>query len=229
MLLLSASSRAAAESIVRRLLSATRDEPGAEARRAREATRELQRRTRAGDRAPKVVASTQYAAPRSQRSPFDALTRPSERVEPGQLTPDGELVNGLGAFVGDDALEIEHVADGYVLGADAGAAEHVAAVTGDIEGHATVVPLGKRYVRRLHGARVLQASELQRQQLRGGDAPGHVGEPHLDGLVCGQRPAEDRAGGGVIQQLPHARLRRPDDSPADSLSRLRKSGQRDLD
>jgi len=45
-------------------------------------------------------------------------------------------------------------------------AQHVTAVTGDIERHATVVPLGERYVRRLHGARVLQASELQRQQLR---------------------------------------------------------------
>src|SRR5256885_7776416 len=46
---------------------------------------------------------------------------------------------------------------------------------------------------RSHGARVLQASELQRQQLRGGDAPGHVGEAHLDGLVGGQRPAEERS------------------------------------
>src|SRR5439155_568025 len=155
----------------------------------------------------------------------EAVTTTSERVDPGELPPDGELMDGLGAFVRDDALEIQHVADGHVLGADAGAAQHVAAVARDVERHAAVVPLGERDVRGLHRACVLEPSELQRQQLRGRDAPGHLGEPNLDGLVRGERPAEERPGRGVVEQLPEARLRGSDHAPGDAVARLREAGE----
>jgi hypothetical protein len=63
--------------------------------------------------------------PKKQPGPRVASTAQSvpgvsERVVPGQLASNCELMNGLGAFVGDDTLEIEHIADGHVLGADAG-------------------------------------------------------------------------------------------------------------
>jgi hypothetical protein len=44
-----------------------------------------------------------------------------ERVDSRQRTPDRKLVNRLGAFVSDDAFEVEHVADRDELRADAGA------------------------------------------------------------------------------------------------------------
>ena len=53
----------------------------------------------------------------------------------------------------------------------------------------------------LHRALLLQAAELQREQLRGGDAAGHVGQADLDGLVLGERAAEQDAGLGVVEQL----------------------------
>lgn len=70
----------------------------------------------------------------------------SERVEPGQLAADRQLVDGLGAFVGDDAFEIQHVADGHVFRADARAAQHVARIASDVERHAAVVPFGEGYL-----------------------------------------------------------------------------------
>src|SRR5690349_25147421 len=75
------------------------------------------------------------------------------------------------------------MADGRVLGGDAGTAEDVAALARDVDRHAAVVPLGQRHLGRLHLAGILEATELQRQQLRGGDAPGHVGHLQLDRLV----------------------------------------------
>jgi hypothetical protein len=46
----------------------------------------------------------------------------SEGAESGERAPDGELVDRLGALVGDDTLEVQHVADGRELGGNARAA-----------------------------------------------------------------------------------------------------------
>src|SRR6185437_9912279 len=83
----------------------------------------------AAQRARRQVACPQYAA---RRGRGHLRTRSSERVDAGELPPDRELVDGLGALVRDHALEVEHVPDRRVLGADAGAAEHVAAVARDV-------------------------------------------------------------------------------------------------
>src|SRR6056297_4330262 len=94
------------------------------------------------------------------------LARPaSEGVDTRQLPPDHELVDGLRALVGDHALEVEHVADRAILGADAGAAEDVARIPRDVQRHARIVPLGERDLLRPHPAGVLEPSDLQRRQL----------------------------------------------------------------
>src|SRR5690606_5116994 len=51
-----------------------------------------------------------------------------ERIDAGEFAADHQLVDGLGALVGDHRLHVERVADGGVLGRDAGAAEQVAAL-----------------------------------------------------------------------------------------------------
>jgi hypothetical protein len=158
-----------------------------------------------------------------------AVTEASERVDPRQLATERELMDGLGTFVGDDALEVQHVADRREFGTDPGATEHVAAVAGDVERHATIVPLGKRDLDRLHRAGILQSPELQCQQLRGGDAPCHVGEPHLDGLIGSQRTPEQLTRRGVLEQLPEAGLRGADHTPADTVARLGETRQRPLE
>lgn len=78
-----------------------------------------------------------------QRVPHAAAPQGSEGVEPRELASHGELMDGFRAFVRDDALEIQHVPDGYILRADAGATEHVARIARYIERHAAVVPLGQ--------------------------------------------------------------------------------------
>ena len=85
----------------------------------------------------------------------------SEGADAGERAAHGELVNGLGAFVGDHALQVQHVAHGTELGADAGRAQQVAAVAGDVERHARIVPLGQRYLRRRQLARILEPAQLQ--------------------------------------------------------------------
>src|SRR5579883_832345 len=119
------------------------------------------------------------------------MTGISERAESRQLAAHRELMDRLRALVGDDALEVQHVADGNVLRADARAAEHVATVARDVEGHAAVVPLREGYVGRLHLARLLEPPELQHEELRGRDAAGHLGQTDLNGLILGERPPEE--------------------------------------
>ncbi len=80
----------------------------------------------------------------------------------------------------------------------------------------------------LHVALVLEPAELQRQQLCGRDAPGHLRQPDLDGLVLRQRPVEQDPRPRVVQQLRQAGLRCADDSPGDAVARLRQAGQRTL-
>src|SRR6185503_1340098 len=102
-------------------------------------TRPVARRCQAGKTGKTSVASMQSG---EQSFPcFPRLTPPSEGTYPGELAANRELVNGLGAFVGDDALEIECMADRHVFGADSRPAEHVAAIACDVQRHAAVVPL----------------------------------------------------------------------------------------
>ena len=77
-------------------------------------------------------------------------------------------------------------------------------------------------------AGILQAAQLQRQQLRGGDAAGHVGQLQLHRLVRRQRTAEQHALGGVVEHFLQAGLRGADRAPGDAVARLGQAAQRTL-
>src|SRR5699024_9066598 len=55
-----------------------------------------------------------------------------ERVDAGQCPAQSELVDLVGALVGEDGLEVDGVAQRRVLARDAGAAEQRAQVAGDV-------------------------------------------------------------------------------------------------
>src|SRR5688572_32912189 len=131
----------------------------------------------------------------------------------------------LRAFVSDDALEIERVTNRHVLCADARSTQHVAAVARDVQCHAAVVPLGERYLRRLHLALVLEPAELVAQQLCGGDLARHFRKSELDRLCRGQRLAEHLAGPGVVDELRQAGLRGADYTPGNAVTRLGEAGK----
>src|SRR5262245_38439295 len=73
-------------------------------------------------------------APRS-RSVVSKLLPPGslERADPRQFAADRKLVDGLRAFVGDHAFQVQRVTDRDVFGADAGAAQDVAGVARDFD------------------------------------------------------------------------------------------------
>ena len=57
----------------------------------------------------------------------------------------------------------------------------------NVDGHAHVVPFRQRHLSRLHGPAILQATELQRQQLGQRDAARHIGQLQLHSLGRGDR------------------------------------------
>ena len=103
------------------------------------------------------------------------------------------------------------------------------ALARDVDRHAAVVPLRQRHLRRLHLAGVLQAAELQRQQLRQRDAARHVGELELHGLRRRDRAVEQDAFLRVVQRFGEARDRRADRAPGDAVARLRQAAERTLE
>src|SRR5262245_1907325 len=109
---------------------------------------------------------------------------------------------------------------------DTGTAEDVAAFARDVDGHAAVVPLRERYLRRLHLAGVFQAAELQRQQLRQRDAARLLRELDLDRLRRGDRTLEQCALLGVFGGFGEARDRCADRAPRDAITRLREAAER---
>ncbi|VTQ56890.1 Uncharacterised protein [Stenotrophomonas maltophilia] len=115
-----------------------------------------------------------------------------------------------------------------MLGGDARPAQQIATLAGDVDGHAAVVPLGQADLLRLQLAGFLQAAQLQRQQLRGGDAAGHFGQLDLRALRGRQRAAEQHAFLGVAQRFIQAGNRRADRAPADAVTGLGQAAQRSL-
>ena len=91
------------------------------------------------------------------------------------------------------------MADWAAFYADAAGAEDVAGVAGDVDGHADVVPLGHRDLGVVHGALVLEAAELEGEELGRGDPAAHVRQAPLDRLGVGDGPGEDHANLGVFK------------------------------
>src|SRR5210317_594353 len=67
----------------------------------------------------------------------------SESVDACQFLADNQLVDCLGSFVGNHALEIQHVTNRHVLGTDARSSEHVASIACNVDCGPAVIPLGE--------------------------------------------------------------------------------------
>src|ERR1700675_1422520 len=70
-----------------------------------------------------------------------ACQRSAKRLDAGERAADDERVHVGCALVGDDGLEVVHVADDGVLERDAVGAEHLARGTGDVESGVDVAEL----------------------------------------------------------------------------------------
>jgi len=77
-------------------------------------------------------------------------TLSSKSVNTGQFPSDHQLVHGFGAFIGNHALQVQHVANGRVLYRDPSSAEDITAIAGDIQRHAHVVPFRQADLLRCH-------------------------------------------------------------------------------
>src|SRR5204863_3717188 len=125
--------------------------------------------------------------------------RPYLRVRrvASDVLADDQRMDLVGAFVGVDALEIDHVAKDRVLEADAVGAEDAAGSAGDLEGHRDVGALPEADLLRPQAAGILQAPELERQELALGEAGQHVDE-----LLLRELERRDR----TVELLPQLRV-----------------------
>ena len=97
------------------------------------------------------------------------------------------------SLVGVDRLQVGHVAHRLVLQQNAVGAEQAPRLASDLAGHRDVVALGQRDLGVRRGATVLEAAELDAQQLRLGDLRQHLDQSRLLDLVAGDRARELRA------------------------------------
>ena len=70
-------------------------------------------------------------------------------------------MHGLGAFVGDDALKVEHMTNRHIFRADTAATQNVTGVPGDVDSGTTVVPLCERHLGGTKLATVFETTELE--------------------------------------------------------------------
>src|SRR5579875_4203142 len=97
-----------------------------------------------GTSAPETIASRRCASacwavvfgttrPLSASELIDRGASGAERRGAGERAADDERVHVRGALVGDDGLEVVHVADDRILERDPVGAEHLAGGAGDVE------------------------------------------------------------------------------------------------
>src|SRR5262245_15660364 len=109
-----------------------------------------------------AVSPAAESAPLVAGTAGAAAARSLQRAQPGDLAPHDEGVDVVGALVGVDGLEVEHVADGLVAEGDAAGAQDLAGAAGGGQRRAHVVALGEADLRRAEGARVLQLAQAPR-------------------------------------------------------------------
>src|SRR5262245_55676537 len=180
-------------------------------------------------RRPKSPSRRARAAPAAGHGLAVLRPPPQDRVFARELAPDDEAVDVVRSLVGDDRLEVAHVAHHLVLVGDAVGAEDVAAEPAALERHPAAVPLGHRHVVVLHRAGFLHLAEPPAQQLRLRDLGGHPDELVLHELEPRDRLVELDADLAGATRLVERRLRGADRAPRDAVARLREAGQRALD
>src|SRR4029450_10454764 len=153
----------------------------------------------------------------------------TERVEARDVAAHDEHVDVVRALVGVDRLEIHHVAHDGVLVHDAGGAQDVAGQARGVERHLDIVHLGQRDLLWPHPTRVLEAAELETQELRLGDLVDHPDQLLLDELEGADGLAELDALLRVLERPVVAAHGGADGAPAAAVARLRETGQRALE
>jgi len=113
---------------------------------------------------------------------------------------------------------------------DAVGAQDVARDAGTFQSHPHVVALDERDVLVANRAGVLEAADVEREQLGLGDFIGHPHKLFLDNLVAGNRlVAELLAEFGVLERGVVAGHGRADGSPGDAVTRLIEAHEGALD
>src|SRR5262249_42293174 len=103
----------------------------------------------------------------------------------GYFFPDDKLVDVVSALVGEYGFEIVHMAHDAEVVDDAVCAEDVSGFASDFEGDADVVHFEHGDVGGVDFAGVLEAANLEREELRFDDFCDHPGEFFLNELVRG--------------------------------------------
>src|SRR6516164_9800596 len=119
------------------------------------------------------------------------MVRPSgESAGTGDVPADDECLDGLGAFVGVDRLNVGHVPHYVEVQEDAIAAEQVACFGDDLTGLAGVVHLGNRRDGVGQFAFLDEAAEPQAVELHRADLGQHLNQLVLHDLEAHERLAE---------------------------------------
>ena len=150
----------------------------------------------------------------------------AEAVEARDVAPDDQGVDVVGALVGVDGFQVQHVSDHRVLVDDPGGAENVARHPRGVERHLHVVHLRHRDLLGPHPPRVLEPSELQAQELGLGDLGDHPHELLLHELERRDGLAELDALLRVLQGPVVAGHGGADGPPRDAVARLAQTRQR---
>src|SRR6266511_3240337 len=129
-----------------------------------------------------------------------AGSRSGERGLARDRLAEHERVDLAGALVGEHRLEVVGVPDHRVLERHPVGPQDGAGLARDRQGLAHVVELAEADLLRGERARVLHASEVQREQQPLVQLQQHVDELGLGELEGGDRPVELHPGAGVVQR-----------------------------
>src|SRR6478609_1307966 len=116
--------------------------------------------------------------------------RSDEGADTGDVPSDDEGLDGLGALVGVDGLNVRHVSDDVVVEQDSVAAQQIPGLGDHLTGAAGVVHLGDRGDGVGQCTLVLQPAQLPADQLHGADLGEHLHQPVLHDLEGDQGLAE---------------------------------------
>jgi len=152
-----------------------------------------------------------------------------EGLKAGDGAAQDESMDVVCAFVRVDGLEVHDVPDDVVLVADAVAAQHVAALAGDVQRLAARVALQQGDHLGRGFPLILEASDLQAAHEAQGDLGEGVGHLLLDQLVGCQGPAELSPVEGVLPGGVQAELCGAQRAPRDAEAGVVQAAERALE
>ncbi len=155
------------------------------------------------------------------------LVLPSaEGVAAGERLAEDELVHLGRALVSEHRLQVDHVPDDRVFQRYAVAAQYGSSGPADLDGLPGVVQLAEADLLGTQPDAVLEATQVQRQQLTLVQFDRHVDELCLGQLESGDRAPELGALRRVVERRLPGRPRRAHRTPDDAVARLGQAGQR---